>query len=64
MQSASHCDVIVILTPMPVYSSIADILSKVLGRFEVNQTNGSRVIAIFVTAPQFLTTVTYSCEHS
>ena len=64
MLLASRCDVFVSLTPMPVYHSIADTLRKVLCKFEVNWTNGSRVIAIFVPAPQFLTTVTDSCEHS
>ena len=48
-----------ILTPMPVYYSITDTPRKVMCKFEVNQTNGSRVITFFVPAPQFLTTVTW-----
>ena len=37
--------------PMPVHHSIADILIKLLCKFQVNLSNSSRVIAFFVPAP-------------
>ena len=46
MMLVSCCDTIMILTLMPVHHSIVDTLRKVLNKFEVNQTNISRVIAI------------------
>ena len=45
---APHCDVIMTLTPLPVLHNIADTLRKVLCKFEINPTDSSQDIAIFV----------------
>ena len=51
-------DISIIQRPMSAHSNIVDTLRTLLGRFHVILTKGSRVIAIFVPAPQFLITVT------
>ena len=64
MLLAPCCDATMKPTPMPLHCSIADTLRKLLCKFQVNLTNGSKVAATFV--PQSLAVVrridTY--EHS
>ena len=54
MLSALYHEATVTVTPSSAHPSIADPLRKLLCQFEVNQTNGSRVIATLIPAPQSL----------